>query len=151
MRPSCLIVAFAVVVSLPAAPEASVPAVEHGVDAGVVRPLESIRFEQDEDVKCLVSALETGDAAQGPSTYILKAPPGCIVPWHFHTAQEQAIVIHGQVKMEMEGHPPATLGNGGFAMMPGKVPHQFSCVSQEPCVLIVAFDARYDISWGKKN
>ena len=117
--------------------------------SGVATPLDAIRFEPDDDVKCLSSALETGDPAKGPSTFVLKAPPGCIVPWHFHTAQEQAIVIRGQVKMEMTGHTSMQLGPGGFAMMQGKVPHQFACEGKTPCVIIVVFDGIYDIFWGQ--
>jgi len=117
---------------------------------GEVKPLNTIRFGQDEDVKCLLSALETGDSAKGPSTFILKAPPGCVVPWHFHTAQEQAIVISGEVKMEMDAHNPVTLGTGGFAVMQSKTAHQFSCVGTTPCVLTVVFDRPYDIFWGKR-
>ena len=116
---------------------------------GVTKPLDSLSFGPDDDVKCLSSALETGDPAKGPSTFALKAPPGCIVPWHFHTAEEQAIVIRGQVKMEMTGHAPMQLGPGGFAMMQGKVPHQFSCEGKTPCEIIVMFDGAYDIFWGQ--
>jgi quercetin dioxygenase-like cupin family protein len=112
-------------------------------------PLESIRFEQDSDVKCLLSAVETGNPDTGPSTIILKAPAGCVVPWHFHTAQEQAVVIQGVVKMEMSHSPTMSLGPGGFAVMPGKVPHQFTCGKQAPCLLMVWFDGKYDIVWGR--
>jgi quercetin dioxygenase-like cupin family protein len=116
---------------------------------GVTKPLDAMHFAPDDDVKCLSSALETGDPAKGPSTFALKAPPGCMVPWHFHTAQEQAIVIRGQVKMEMTGHAPMQLGPGGFAMMQGKVAHQFACEGRAPCLIIVVFDGVYDIFWGK--
>jgi hypothetical protein len=49
---------------------------------GVMRSLAEVKFEQDDDVKCLSSAVETGDPAKGPSTIILKAPQNCLVPWH---------------------------------------------------------------------
>ncbi len=111
-------------------------------------PIESIRFEADGDVKCLLSAVETGNPDTGPSTIILKAPAGCVVPWHFHTAQEQAVVIKGTVKMEMTGSPAMSLGPGGFAVMAGKVPHQFSCGHSE-CLIMVWFDGKYDIFWGR--
>jgi hypothetical protein len=117
---------------------------------GEVKPLNTIRFEQDDDVKCLFSALETGDSVRGPSTFILKAPPGCVIPWHFHSAQEQAIVIRGEVRMEMDAHNPVTLQAGGFAVMQSRTAHQFSCVGRMPCLLTVAFDRPYDIFWGKK-
>jgi quercetin dioxygenase-like cupin family protein len=84
---------------------------------GVTRPLAEVKFEQDDDVKCLLSAVESGDPATGPSTIILKAPPNCLVPWHYHTAEEQLIVVQGSVRTEMDGMPARALGPGGFAMM----------------------------------
>src|SRR5882757_8862267 len=86
---------------------------------GTLKPLSSVKFSPDNDVKCLLSALETGDPTTGPSTFILKAPPGCVVPWHFHTSEEQLIIISGTVLAEMRDHQPARLRPGGFAMMGG--------------------------------
>ena len=62
---------------------------------GAIKPLSSVKFSPDNDVKCLQSAIESGDPTTGRSTLILKAFPGCVVPWHFHTAEEQLIVING--------------------------------------------------------
>jgi hypothetical protein len=56
-------------------------------------PYAAVPFAQDADVACLASSLETGN----PSTFILKAPAGCIVPWHWHTAREQLMVVSGGV------------------------------------------------------
>jgi quercetin dioxygenase-like cupin family protein len=116
---------------------------------GVVRSVSQVKFEQDDDVKCLASAVETGDPAKGPSTIILKAPENCVIPWHYHTAEEQLIVIQGKVPTEMEGMPKQVLGAGGFAMMPGKAKHRFCCQSKSGCILFVAFDKAYDIFWVK--
>jgi len=116
---------------------------------GVVRPLSDVKFDPDDDVKCLASTVESGDPAKGPSTIILKAPPNCLVPWHYHTAEEQLIVVQGNVRTEMEGMSPRALGPAGFAMMPSKAKHQFSCRSKTACVMFVAFDRPYDIFWVK--
>jgi mannose-6-phosphate isomerase-like protein (cupin superfamily) len=116
-------------------------------DDGIVRSLPQVRFEQDEDVKCLKSSLESGDPRTGPSTYILRAPNKCIVPWHYHTAEEQLVVIRGSVLREMVGMPSSTLGAGGFALMPSKKHHQFSCRSDSDCLMIVIFDRPYEIFW----
>jgi quercetin dioxygenase-like cupin family protein len=118
---------------------------------GVVRPLSEVKFEQDDDVKCLASTVESGDPAKGPSTIILKAPPNCLVPWHYHTAEEQLIVVEGNVRTEMDGMPQRALGPGGFAAMPSKAKHQFSCQSKTACVMFVTFDRTYDIFWLKDN
>jgi quercetin dioxygenase-like cupin family protein len=118
---------------------------------GAARNLSEVKFEQDEDVKCLLSAVETGNPSTGPSTIVLKAPPNCLVPWHYHTAAEQLIVIEGSVRTEMDGMSPRLLGSGGFAMMPSKARHRFSCQSKTACVMFVTFDRTYDIFWVKDN
>jgi hypothetical protein len=117
--------------------------------SGTMKPLGSVRFAQDKDVPCLLSGLETGEPAAGRSTWILKAPAGCVVPWHSHTAGEQLIAIRGAVLAEMTDHPPTRLGPGGFAAMGTRMPHQFTCVGKTGCVMIVSFDGPYDIRWGK--
>lgn len=114
---------------------------------GRAAPLESVQFAPDQDVPCLASALETGSPTSGPSTWILKAPPGCIVPWHSHTAEEQLIVTSGSVRAEMRGHPPTPLNPGGFAIMAGHMAHKFSCQGPDTCVMFVTFDGAYDIKW----
>jgi len=114
---------------------------------GIVRRLAEVKFEPDDDVKCLFSTVESGDPDKGPSTIILKAPAGCLVRWHYHTAEEQLIVVEGSVRTEMAGMPAKQLGPGGFAMMPGKVKHQFSCGTPTGCVMFVSFDRAYDIFW----
>jgi len=121
------------------------------MDKGGARPLAQVKFAQDDDVKCLASGLENGNPSTGPSTFILKAPPNCIVPWHYHTAGEQLIVTQGDVKTEMDGMAAVSLAPGGFAMMPGRAKHQFSCQSKSPCVLFVTFDRAYDIFWVKAD
>jgi quercetin dioxygenase-like cupin family protein len=117
---------------------------------GAVKPLAEVKFEGDES-KCLSSATENGDPATGPSTLILKAAPKCNVPWHYHTAEEQLIVTQGTVRAEMDGMPAATLDSGGFAMMPSKVKHRFSCESKTECIMFVTFDRKYDIVWVKDD
>jgi quercetin dioxygenase-like cupin family protein len=117
---------------------------------GLVKALADVKFAGD-DTKCLRSATENGDPDTGPSTLILKAAPGCKVPWHFHTAEEQLIVTQGSVQAEMDGMAAATLNAGGFAMMPSKVKHRFSCQSKTECVMFVTFDRKYDIVWVKDS
>jgi len=116
---------------------------------GVVRPLSDAKIEQDPDSKCLAGALENGDPNTGPSTFLLRAAPNCLVPWHYHTAEEQLIVVSGDVEAGMDGVSPRVLQAGGFAMMPGKEKHWFSCKSKDSCLMFVTFDRAYDIFWVK--
>jgi quercetin dioxygenase-like cupin family protein len=77
---------------------------------------------------------------------LLEAAPGCVVPPHFHTAEEQLIAVRGEVSTGMEEMSATLLGPGGFAMMPGKKTHWFTCVSKTECLMFVTFDQKYDIT-----
>ena len=116
---------------------------------GVVTPLSSTNLASDGQPACLKSALENGNPDSGPSTFLLEAAPGCVVPAHSHTAEEQLIVVRGDVETGMEGLNPRVLQAGGFAMMPKKEKHWFSCNSKAGCLMFVTFDRAYDIFWVK--
>jgi len=45
------------------------------------------------------------------------------------------------------GQKSVTLTAGGFAVMPGKAIHWFSCEGKDPCLMVVTFDQKYDIVW----
>jgi quercetin dioxygenase-like cupin family protein len=119
--------------------------------SGVVRPLSAVKFPADDQPKCLQFSLENGDLKTGPSTAIMKATPGCAVAPHYHTAEEQLIIVRGDVATGMEGMAETVLGPGGFAMMPGKRVHWFTCTAKEECLMFVTFDRAYDIVWVKEK
>lgn len=112
-----------------------------------ITPLKNAPFVQDDDVKCLKGALENGNPDTGPSTFLLQAPAGCQVAAHYHTAEEQLIVIRGSVLTGMQGMRSVTLTAGGVAVMPGKAIHWFSCSGKDPCLMAVTFNQKYDIVW----
>lgn len=117
--------------------------------AGVARRLSDVKFPAGEGPDCLQFFLENGDLETGPSTAIMRATAGCVVPPHYHTAEEQLIIVKGNVSTGMEGMADTVLGPGGFAMMPSKVPHWFTCTAKEECLMFVTFDRAYDIVWLK--
>ena len=119
--------------------------------SGIVRQLADVKFPQDDKPACLQFALENGDLKTGPSTAIMKAAPNCVVPPHYHTAEEQLIIVRGEVSTGMEGMPDTVLRPGGFAMMPSKQVHWFTCTAKEECLMFVTFDRTYDIVWVKQN
>lgn len=129
----------------------SAQAPKAGEKAGIVRQLSEVRFPAGEGPDCLQFFLENGDMKTGPSTAIMKAKPNCVVPPHYHTAEEQLIIVKGNVSTGMQGMQDAVLGPGGFAMMPSKQPHWFTCTAKEECLMFVTFDRAYDIVWLKPN
>ena len=118
---------------------------------GFTRPLADVKFPQDDKPDCLQFALENGDLKTGPSTAIMKAAPKCVVPAHYHTAEEQLFIVRGEVSTGMEGMADTLLGPGGFAMMASKQVHWFSCTAKEECLMFVTFDRAYDIVWVKQS
>ena len=129
----------------------SAQAPKAGGKSGIVRQLSEVRFPAGEGPDCLQFFLENGDLNTGPTTAIMKAAPKCVVPPHYHTAEEQLIIVKGNVSTGMEGMPDTVLGPGGFAMMPSKAPHWFICTAKEECLMFVTFDRAYDIVWLKPN
>jgi quercetin dioxygenase-like cupin family protein len=117
---------------------------------GIVTPLASANLVFDGEPACLRVARENGDPDKGASTFLLEAPSGCVVPAHYHTAEEQLMVVQGDVLTGMDGMAEATLGPGGFAMMPSKAMHWFTCKSKNTCLMFVTFDRPYDIVWAKQ-
>ena len=116
---------------------------------GFTRTVAQVNFPKDDKPDCLQFAIENGDLKTGPSTAIMKAAPNCVVPPHYHTAEEQLIIVRGEVSTGMEDMPEALLGPGGFAMMASKQVHWFTCTAKEECLMFVTFDRTYDIVWLK--
>ena len=80
--------------------------------------------------ECQSFALEHGDPKAGSSVTLVKiGPSGCTVPMHWHSANEQVMLISGTAKVEMQGEQPRTVKAGGFYFMPAHHLHQFSCAS----------------------
>ena len=129
----------------------SAQAPESSGKTGIVRQLADVKFPAGDGPDCLQFFLENGDMKTGPSTAIMKAAPKCVVPPHYHTAEEQLIIVKGYVSTGMEGMKETVLGPGGFAMMPSKAPHWFTCTAKEECLMFVTFDRAYDIVWIKPN
>src|SRR3977135_3424071 len=121
------------------------------IKSGIVRQLSEVRFPAGEGPDCLQFFLENGDMKTGPSTAIMKAKPKCVVPPHYHTAEEQLLIVKGNVSTGMEAMKDTVLGPGGFAMMPSKQPHWFTCTAKEECLMFVTFDRAYDIVWLKPD
>jgi mannose-6-phosphate isomerase-like protein (cupin superfamily) len=94
---------------------------------------------------CATAAVPQGDPAKGPSFILGKLGTNCVVPWHWHTANENIILVSGEARLETKDGKPMTLTAGGFAMMPSKHIHRFTCLKS--CSLYVYSDAIFDIHY----
>jgi quercetin dioxygenase-like cupin family protein len=124
----------------------SVPNSAQEQNAGVVKnptPTEFIKVPGVPD--CLTAAPQHGDPGKGPSTLLLKGSAGCAVPSHWHTANEQLMMVSGIGQVQMKGDKLVLLRPGGFAFAPSHHVHRFSCSG--PCMAYLQSDAPFDIHY----
>ena len=94
---------------------------------------------------CATFSVESGDPSKGPSILLAKAADGCSIPWHWHTPNEDVMMVSGVGNIEMKDGKPLTLQKGGFAMLPSHHVHQFQCVNS--CTFFLYTDAAFDIHY----
>ncbi len=96
--------------------------------------------------KCMTGAVLHGDPSSANGvTLIGKGTPGCRIPWHFHTPNEQVGIISGTAKLQMKDEDAKTLTAGGYAYLPSKHQHEFICVTA--CKLFAGADGAFDIHY----
>jgi quercetin dioxygenase-like cupin family protein len=118
----------------------------HADEMGVLRKLSEAKLEPMAGLpSCVTMAVESGDPSKGASVIVFKGTAGCLIPWHWHTPTEHVMIVSGSAKVEMKGGSSATLGPGGYAMMPSKHVHQFTCASA--CSAFVSSDVAFDIHY----
>jgi quercetin dioxygenase-like cupin family protein len=119
-------------------------------EMGVLRKLSEIKLAPMAGLPaCVTMAVESGDPSKSPSVIVFKGTAGCLIPWHWHTPAEHVMIVSGSAKVEMKGGNSATLGPGGYAMLPSKHVHQFTCASA--CSAFVTSDAAFDIHYVDAN
>ena len=99
---------------------------------------------------CMTLSAQRGDPTKGPAVILAKFTAGCTVPWHWHTAAENIMLVSGKGKIEMkDASTPASLVPGDYLYLPGKHQHQFTCVSA--CTMFDVTDGAFDIHYVDKD
>ena len=127
----------------------ALPPVSRGQEAAShpkARNIAEIKFEPVPGMPtCAPGAVLSGDPSKGASIIVGKLPAGCLVPWHYHTPNEQLMMISGVARLDAKDGEPVISRAGGFALMPSHHVHQFRCTTA--CSLFVHSDAAYDIRY----
>jgi quercetin dioxygenase-like cupin family protein len=119
---------------------------EGAADAAAARNMAEMQFGSIPGLPtCFSGAVESGDPSKGAAFILAKLATGCTVPWHWHTAGENVLVVSGTGQMSMKGSKPKTLHSGGFAQLPSHHIHQFHCVKK--CTLLIAASGAFDIHY----
>ena len=88
-----------------------------------------------------------GDPAKQPSSFMVRMTGDCLVPWHWHHATEEVVLIKGKAVAQMKGGQPVTLASGAYTQLPANHVHRFRCESKAPCYMYVVADAPFDINY----
>jgi len=73
------------------------------------------------------------------------------VPRHWHHSPERMVLISGKMQVDYDNQEAEVIYTGEYAYGPAERPHSASCISDEPCVLFIAFEDPIDAMPGAKN
>jgi mannose-6-phosphate isomerase-like protein (cupin superfamily) len=92
---------------------------------------------------CQIAVLH-GDPSQPNLDVFFRVPGNYDLPAHWHTSAERMVLVAGELNVTYDGQPAVNLKPGTYAYGPASLPHSGRCVSNEPCVLFIAFEESLD-------
>jgi mannose-6-phosphate isomerase-like protein (cupin superfamily) len=92
---------------------------------------------------CQIATLH-GDPAKPNADVFFRVPARYDLPAHWHSSPERMVLVSGELHVTYDGQEPVVLEPGSYAYGPAKAVHRGRCVSEEPCVLFIAFEGPVD-------
>ena len=89
-------------------------------------------------------AVVHGDPAKPNVDIFFKVPGNYDIPAHWHTSPERMTLLSGTLHVNYTGQPTTKLKTGMYAYGPARAVHDGRCVSDEACVLFIAFQDPLD-------
>ena len=85
-----------------------------------------------------------GDPEADNADVFFKVPGNATVPRHWHTSAERMVLVTGEMHLDYDDQDLMELEPGTYIFGPAELPHEAICVSDDPCVLFIAFEAPVD-------
>lgn len=92
---------------------------------------------------CSIAVLH-GDPAAPNADILFRVPGHTDIAPHTHTSAERMVLVAGELFVTYEGQAETHLTPGTYAYGPAGRPHRGRCVSEAPCVLVIAFEDPVD-------
>lgn len=92
---------------------------------------------------CSIAVLH-GNPANPDADLFFKMQGNTSVPNHWHHSAERMVLVSGELEVQYEGQEPELFSAGTYAYGPPEKPHTAACLSDEPCVLFIAFNKPVD-------
>lgn len=77
-----------------------------------------------------------------PLTWLGASAPRSALP--SHSSAERMVLVDGHMRVDYDGQEPVDLHPGTYAYGPAEHAHVATCLSEEPCVLFIAFEEPVD-------
>jgi quercetin dioxygenase-like cupin family protein len=92
---------------------------------------------------CQIAVLN-GDPAEPNADIYFKIPGGYVFPAHWHTSAERMVLVSGKLDVTYSGQETTHLTTGMYAYGPAKAVHEGKCISNDECILVIAFEQPVD-------
>ena len=92
---------------------------------------------------CGIAVLQ-GDPEDRNADVFFRLRGGTTAPHHWHTSAERMVLVSGTLEVNYDGQEPVSMEAGTYAYGPARLPHITHCVSEEDCVLFIAFEEPVD-------
>jgi quercetin dioxygenase-like cupin family protein len=139
-------------IMLAAAAAVGEPVPSHAADTDkvIVLSAQKLKFTSIPDMPgCASAAILRGNPRWGAAWVLLKLDSGCRVPLHWHTPNEDLVVISGQGTLSMKDGPSLQFAPGAYTSLPSHHMHQASCTRS--CLFFNSADGAFDIHYVDAN
>jgi len=92
---------------------------------------------------CALAVLQ-GNPAERNADVFFKLPAGTTAPLHWHSSAERMLLVAGEMRVQYEGQDAVVLKVGTYAYGPATLRHDATCVSDQDCILFIAFEEPVD-------
>ena len=92
---------------------------------------------------CNIGVLH-GNPEKSNTDILFRLEGNTSVPEHWHHSPERMVLISGKLRVNYDDQKPAIINAGEYAYGPAELPHTASCISDNPCVLFIAFEDPID-------
>ncbi len=92
---------------------------------------------------CRIAVLQ-GNPKEADADIFFKLQGNTAVPNHWHHSAERMVLVSGKMEVQYQGQKPEVMNVGTYAYGPPEKVHEARCLSEEACVLFIAFDKPVD-------
>ncbi|WP_434084223.1 cupin domain-containing protein [Fodinibius salsisoli] len=92
---------------------------------------------------CRIAVLQ-GNPKQPNTDIFFKMKGNTTVARHWHHSPERMVLVSGEMQVKYDGQDSEVIKTGNYAYGPAERPHEASCLSDEPCILFIAFEDPID-------